>query len=445
MVNYELDLIGRFVSEMKATTKAKEKALILEHYLLNYTHTISRIYKIAFDSNYQTFITSVPKAKEFSYDKDAYDYFVELTNRIINDNERIKRDEWAQLVFLLQQSVSEKIQAILGDIMIKKLTVGAGVSSYNKIAKRLGLDLLFEHKEMKVSNLSDAEINWESGVMVGTKYDGSNGSYKKGIIYSRNGSPIFTKPMEDALEPLIDSGYVICGELYNKESRQSANGIINSCIKMGYDTKLPVEQLSFAVFDVVPIEDYENGHCAIPYEDRIAKADELIAEINHPKIHVVEQTIVHSMSEAYKMYRDIRSDITKIGYEEGIIINNRDAIYEAKRSKYRARIKDKHTADLYVRGWKQHRTNPSMVGSLLVETSDKRISVWVGSGLKDSHMIDFFERRDNLDGIIVEIEYNHIIKGNNESEFTFYLPVFKRERIDKSDVNSFDNLDGKIL
>lgn len=439
-----IQIILDFIHEMNATSGANAKKDILQKHLGGESaDIIELLYKIAFDSRYQTFIAQIPEGLPTT-DICPWNKFVDLSERVLN-GERLKKTDWAEFITLVESHDNKKT---LHEIITKSLTVGAGISTYNKVAQALGREELFEHEEMKVSNLEDATLNYDQGVFCGIKYDGANGSYTEdGLLKSRNGSVIFLSHMEEILSCVLEDGYVICGELYNKESRQSGNGLVNSAITKGYDTKLPIHMLDFAVFDAIPVADYKAGLCLIPYEDRIKTAEELVAKINNPKVHIVEQVIVYSKAEAYAEYRKARENENELGYKEGIILNDKDAPYEAKRSKRRARIKDKHTADVIIKDYKLHSKNDQLIGSVLVETGDGLISTWVGSGFKDTTMKEFFEKKDvNLIGSLIEIEYNHIIKGQDvKTEYSFYLPVFKRERIDKNDASTFDILDGKVL
>lgn len=123
---------------------------------------------------------------------------------------------------------------------------------------------------------------------------------------------------------------------------------------------------------------------------------------------------------------------------EGVIVKNLNANYEIKRSWNWMKLKEERTADVRIIGTCEgHNSKTGTLGGFIVEITheDKLIRANVGSGLSDAQREEYWNRRDEMIGKICEIKFNDIIQAKNSDTYSFFLPIFKCIREDKTDTN----------
>jgi DNA ligase-1 len=100
------------------------------------------------------------------------------------------------------------------------------------------------------------------------------------------------------------------------------------------------------------------------------------------------------------------------------------------------KIKEIKDCDLIVVGWEKGTgRNSHRMGNLILETSDKKLRVSVGTGFSDL-------QRDEkpVIGKIAAIQYNAVINKKNSSTKSLFLPRFIEYREDKTTADSLNDL-----
>lgn len=420
-------------TDLKSTTKKKEKEAILLNSFAEHTSIpfMEMMFKIGFDDNINTFLATTPnftpKDKLFRGEPTENNYAcvrdnIEQVYEKLSNFIRLTKSEWEDFFILVHQHVTEDEFKMISELMTKSLTIGMSAKSYNKILLDK-VDSLHVYECMKVTELQDSNIDYDNA-LVGIKYDGVNSSYVQGDIISRNGRPIYLKHMENILKDV--KTHVLMGELYTG-TRQSSSGLVNSAMKSGYESTRPVHELKLAVFDMITIGEYNNGYSERPFEDRIAQAKQMVEKINNPMVKIVEQIEVTSHAQIIDLYEKSLS-----AGEEGIIINNKNSPYEAKRSKFRARIKEIYPAEMRIVGFNPHSKRDDWIGSLQLESDCGNVKVNTGSGLTEDMMANYFKNFDKHNGSIIEIKYNKVIPNSTKDGYTLFLPVIVKDRFDKN-------------
>lgn len=396
--------------------------------------------------NYNNSNTLVSDSESYFRDK-IYNRLKNKTLKLQHDSNsyRFSKGEWCDVLLELatrchsEDEFNYYIRAITKD-----LKIGASIKIYNKVANKLNLELIPEFECMKVHDISEASINYDSGAFVSTKYDGVNASFIDGQFYSRNGQVIPLLHIENYFnsiknelkaKDIIDiDDFVFCGELVSS-TRQSSSGLVNSAIKMGYETQQPVIDLNFYIFDIVRKDDYVNGNGKDIFRKRLDYIDLCIRYFPLPNDYVkfVEHKLVYSEKEARDIYSELISNNC-----EGIIINDWNGVYEKKRSKKRARIKIETTNEFEIIGYEIHKRKSHWIGSIKVKSACGKIISDVGSGFDEETREHFFNNMKEFLGSIVEIKYNSIIPNNNSEGYTLFLPVFIRHRLDKDVADNFN-------
>ena len=423
-------------TNLKSTTKKKEKETILFDSYCDHTSKsfMEIMFKIGFDDNLNTFLATIPrfdiKQKLFRENPTDNNYacvqeHVGLVYDKLATKIRLTKAEWEDFFMLIYQHLDQSEFDIISELFTKSLTLGMSAKSYNKILGKL-VDKLHVYECMKVKELDESSIDYENA-LVGTKYDGVNSSFVSGDIISRNGRPIYLKHMENILKNVTT--HVLCGELYTG-TRQSSSGLVNSAIKSGYESTRPVHELKLAVFDMITIEEYQNGYSGRPFEERIAQAKQMVEKINNSMVEIVEQIEVTSHAQIIDLYEK-----ALLAGEEGIIINNKNSPYEAKRSKFRARIKEIYPAEMRIVGFNVHSKRDDWIGSFQLESDCGMVKVNTGSGLTEDQSARYFKDFDKINGSIMEIKYNKVIPNSAKDGYTLFLPVIIKERPDKNDTD----------
>nr|DAX81648.1 MAG TPA: THERMOSTABLE DNA LIGASE [Bacteriophage sp.] len=402
----------------------------------------NKMFKVALDPMISTFITKFPKYTDpkSSQSVDKLTFIYNLINEVENQR-RITPTEWAEVTQMLYNLTDDLEYTYLSKIFTKDLTIGLSLSSYNKAAKLTATPEIWEFDTMRVSNIQDAVLDYESGVYVSVKKDGVNATYEPaGLLRSRNGNLIPIPHLEDQLSQ-IKGQYVLFGELVSTD-RQSSSGLCNSAIKLGYDSKLDLTKLQLHVFDAMTADEYNSRNFTTPFKDRMELANHIVTELNQPDVNLIHHELVHSLDEVYQ----INTKLVQSG-EEGVVINSPEAKFEINRSKYRARIKEVLDGDFEIIDVLPHSKHPDWVGSLTVRSSDGLVVTNTGSGLNEipghnKNRIELWQNRDKLIGKIARVKYNKVILNAEANNLSLFIPVLDeiREPEDKSKADSFYEL-----
>jgi ATP-dependent DNA ligase len=154
---------------------------------------------------------------------------------------------------------------------------------------------------------------------------------------------------------------------------------------------------------------------------------------NKHNIQLIPSQVVNTMEEAKEVFRNYVDQ----GYE-GIILKNRGGFWADKRSSDLVKFKEELFADLRVVGYYEGEGKAQgMLGGLSLESEDGVIKVNVGSGFTDEQRKQIWQDK-NLG--IVEIKYNGITEDKKTGQKSLFLPIFIRERLDKSVANTWDEM-----
>lgn len=428
------------------TAGKKDKANLLAECMNEHPKLTEQIFTVLLDKKISTYITEFPAPSAaklgFLAENKSTITLDEVLQHHIDHGKRYNKVRWQEVSDALSQTYNPEQMKWIGQIMTKDLNIGASYNTYNTAAGISDEDIepIIEFKTVKVSNVGDDTIDYSKGAYVGIKKDGANATAHRGFLISRNGNSIPLEHIEDAIEPISDK-YVLMGELVSHDNRQKSNGIVNSAIKKGYEASANVGSLQLHVFDCLTVEDYElllsDGIVPqMPFPERIKMASEVVSDLDESDILIVEQTLVHSYEEALEIYDEVIAN-----GEEGIIINSSTMLFELKRSKQRARIKEIIEADFEIFGFTDHKKKPNWIGSVLVRTRDEIVECGVGSGLNDDQRFEFYENRKELLGKIVKVKYNKVIKDSEkEGKFSLFLPVFNSSDLLRHDKEIADDI-----
>lgn len=441
------DWVPDILTELESDNSRLFKEEILRKNLDN--ETLKRVLQAALDPYTQYYQRKIPKysRKEDQPIKSlnwALSGLKQLTNREYTGNAAIEHLQ--KILSLLTEENAEVIKRVV----TKDLKCGVSIATVNKI---FGKDFIETYPCMLASAFNQKAFKAiKYPALVQTKMDGMRANiiiYQSGIVdvRSRNGKQISLSGHFDEFiknifykSPTLANldtfhGAVLDGELLVLDEndlyildRKTGNGILNKAVK---ETITPEEtaRVRFVCWDMIPLEDFKEGFCKIPYFDRLDVLRERMDHVynfqeNH-LISILETETVGSYADCEEIFNEALAE-----GEEGVIVKNGDSPWEDKRSKYQVKMKAELEADLLVEGVLEGTGKyAGQVGSLVCTTKNGNLKVNVGSGLSDE------QRKKDPDeyiGKIVSVKYNEKIKDKNSEHWSLFLPIFQELRLDKT-------------
>lgn len=437
------------LDEIKATSGRNDKITLLTNLLDEARDITVSLYRIGLDPKINTFVAKFPAPPESDADLgnweniDPFDMVLKVVAYFHDQNvtgKRLTKKEIEKLSYIIHSLLPENGILWMKRALTKDWTLGTAISAFNKAALRSKheIDKIFEFDTVRVSNIAEADVN-PLGSYVSIKKDGVNASVI-GDILSRNGNRIWLKHIEDAIPAHIKDKYKLMGELVSSD-RQSSSGLCNSAIASGYDAGDDVKALQLHVFDAIELDEYHSRKFVTPFKARKELAEQLVAEINHPDIILVEHHEVNSLDEVLAM----NDQAVKEFGEEGVIWNDKDMLFGIHRSTKRARIKEVLDGDFRIVGFKPHAKIPDALGAFIIETSCGQLESSVGTGMTKEQRIEFWSRRDELMDKIIKVYYNKVIKHREKKDMmTLFIPVLNQKeiiRIDKTVADALDQIE----
>tara|TARA_B110000467_G_scaffold43944_1_gene40289 strand:+ start:630 stop:1967 length:1338 start_codon:yes stop_codon:yes gene_type:complete len=350
--------------------------------------------------------------------------------------------------------LNEEDAEVLKRVVTKDLKCGVSIATVNKV---FGKDFIQTYPCMLASAFNQKSFQAiKYPALVQTKMDGMRANILidgegKVEVRSRSGREIDLKGHFDeyimqifyksaVLEDITHfHGAVLDGELVVLADdggildRKTGNGILNKAVK-GTISKEEASRVRLWCWDMIPLADFKDGLCKIPYFDRLAVLNDRMGDVFNVQetpdlVKILPAEMVANYQEAEALFNMALAE-----GEEGVIVKNGDSIWENKRSKYQVKMKAELEADLLVEGVIEGSGRiAGLVGSLSCTTKDGNLKVNVGSGLTDE---DRKKSPDEFIGKIISVKYNEKIKDKNSDTFSLFLPIFQELRLDKSEADN---------
>jgi len=350
------------------------------------------------------------------------------------------------------------------NVIIKNLRLGIDAKTINKVIPNLipTFDVQLAEKYFE-----RPEHVKEKEFAITTKIDGmrcimmkENG---KVSFWSRQGQPIggLVDLEQEAIEKFPDN-IVLDGELIANTS--CLGNIYKETMKLARTKDDEKHGLKMMVFDYLPIEDFKNQKCDIPYNKRrvmlgktfLHKIDgnDFISFVNKTfglnkyignehlyTIHIADFVnsgvytyfnilpILYQGTDTNKIIELLNQQTAK--GEEGVMINICDAPYEFKRTWNLLKVKKMQSLDLQVIGFEEGtNSNKGTLGALLVRYKDDNI-VKVGSGFEKDLRDEIWNNREEWINAIIEVQFFEETENANGGK-SIRFPVFKGKRFDKN-------------
>lgn len=315
------------------------------------------------------------------------------------------------------------------NVLGRDLKIGLNVKSINKVFK----NLIPKPNYMRCAVLSEKtlkKINFPAFIQL--KMDGTyreihvadgqvSGKTRSGEEYF---NPVLFKEMEN-----FPNGFYT-GELtIEGESRFTGNGLINSL-------NPPYEKITFTVWDYLTDEDYLEKS-KTPYYSRFESLSDIIEKHKSNRVKLVPNHEVNSIDEALKYV----SDWMEQGLEGGVL-KDKNNVFKNGTSGTQLKIKLKVDAEMRITGFTDGTIGTKREGKIgaIQFSNDEGTIKGQCSGFSDEELDLFTKNKDNLIGRIISVEFNDIVKSENNDYYALSHPRFIEIRNDKDETDTLEKV-----
>ena len=396
--------------------------------------------------------SELKKLLELTYNRNKYNFNVSK-NCIIKDNPSIlesngsktvdnllsaleilgegttRGNEAHQFVCNHLKHLDKDNKEIFLNVLGRDLKIGLNVKSINKVFK----NLIPKPNYMRCAVLSEKtlkKINFPAFIQL--KMDGTyreihvadgqvSGKTRSGEEYF---NPVLFKEMEN-----FPNGFYT-GELtIEGESRFTGNGLINSL-------NPPYEKITFTVWDYLTDEDYLEKS-KTPYYSRFESLSDIIEKHKSNRVKLVPNHEVNSIDEALKYV----SDWMEQGLEGGVL-KDKNNVFKNGTSGTQLKIKLKVDAEMRITGFTDGTIGTKREGKIgaIQFSNDEGTIKGQCSGFSDEELDLFTKNKDNLIGRIISVEFNDLVKSENNDYYALSHPRFIEIRNDKDETDTLEKV-----
>jgi DNA ligase-1 len=336
-----------------------------------------------------------------------------------------------------EQFDSDEWNVLARRVLIKDLRCGVSEKTINKVVGKteykipvfscqLAQDSTDQPKKLRGIKRLECKLD---GVRVLAVVSGGSC-----VLYSRNGKEFENFPQ--IAEAILDNrkafqwgrgtgGYFvldgeIVGESFQKLMKQAHR-------KSDAETSGMV----YHIFDILPLDAFKEGHWNAQQYKRLEWLESARNQLMETDCLRIMNGLEVDLdtAEGHDIMQRYAEDAVAEGFE-GIMIKAMDAPYECKRSDFWMKWKPTITVDLTIVGFEQGTgRNAGRLGAIIYEGVDngRNIRVNVGTGYSDGDRDEFWAARDQLLGVIGEIEADAVTQ-NQDGTYSLRFPRHKRFR-----------------
>ena len=377
-------------------------------------------------------VKMVPEKKDEKNQHYEWKDFKELANKLI------KRDLTGHaardaILLAMDSSTKKEWNSFYRRVLIKDLRCGVSEKTVNKVAKKFpkyaipifSCPLAHDsaNHEKKMIGKKQIEIKLD-GVRVLTII-----RKNKVEMFSRNGKQFhnFGHIIEE-IENVIKENptpydLVLDGEVMSANFQDLMKQVHR---KDGKQTKDAVLHL----FDLCPLTNFQKGRWETNQAERSLLVKEWVEKHSILLKHVQTldwENVDLDTIDGQKRFVELNKSAVEGGYE-GVMIKDPQAMYECKRTHSWLKAKPFIEVTLKVVSVEEGTgRNKGRLGAILVEGQDDgcKYSLSCGSGFNDIQRDEYWSKRDNLIGQLVEIRADAKTRSQDAETFSLRFPRFK--------------------
>lgn len=324
--------------------------------------------------------------------------------------------------------LNEDEQRAFRAIVRKELGMGIGITAINKqwpgtipeFSCQLAPSAMPALHEIAFPTY--VEPKWD-GVRVIARID-------KGIVtlFSRNGIPFenFEEIEDDLLTIAHGHDVVFDGEILSVHGFPAI--MKRAKAERGKAADI---QCHFAIFDMVPLRDWDAQRCDLILMNRRRLLEDQYGEaIRKAGTLTISRCEIAIDQIEFEKYVEIFRPIAP----EGVMIKDPGGLYTFKRNKAWQKFKPFDSADLMVVNVIEGKGKyAGMMGAIACQGvhDDKYIETEVGSGFTDEQRSHIWRNPSDYLGRTVEIKFQEITKAEKSDHYSLRFPTFTRMRTDK--------------
>lgn len=374
----------------------------------------------------------------------SFEDFVSLTNDLIDRkltgnaaqaalesfSNKVTADEWN---FFYRGILCKDLRAGLSETTVNKVLEKIGGDALDYITKVFTCQLAFNSKEHrdKLTGQAFLEPKYD-GVRILAIYDDVE---KTTTMYTRDGRINENFPFSKNEVMKFASSFG-CGMVFDGEMMSSTFQKLMKQVNRKKD--VDTSDAIFHIFDMVPLNEFRSGKSSKTLLERrelLKELQEKVKEYQLVNVNVLDYPILVDLDtdEGLETLSEFKKSCVSKGFE-GVMIKLVNEFYERKRSKGWLKYKPNMSFDLKIVGVNEGKAGKQfegMLGAFICEgVGDKGefIRVKVGGGFSRDMRKEFWLRREELIGSIVEVETDVITKSDNNEHYSLRFPEFVRFR-----------------
>lgn len=439
---YYLEVIKSFVNELKQSNSGNYKKDVLSKWLSGkdfITETLVLLFHYVYDYDKQYYISSSNIKKhlndkvDFSQYKEENQFYTlwnlldDLSSRKYTGNEAI----YKCIAFMNMHE--EQYKDLILDVIDKDLKIGVSETTINKIKPNLikvynvALANKYDFKKHKLDN------NW----IIERKCDGCrcNVIKKDGIVkcYSRQGKEFTTlNNLINELKDKMPDNTVFDGEIciVDKNGNESFQDIMKLIKRKDYTIENPM----LLCFDMLTLEEFENGKGTTKYTDRVTKLKDWYKQYKVLKT----MSILNYKRFSKEVLKNWEDKVKEYNWE-GLMFR-KDIGYENGRTNNLLKYKKFQDAEYIVKGVEKGiiqeivngiATKIEAVGSLIIEHKGNQVNV--GTGLSLEQRKRWFEHPEEIIGKQITVKFFEEMQDQN-GNWSLRFPVLKYIYNEKRDI-----------
>ncbi|QPK89896.1 ATP-dependent DNA ligase [Bacillus velezensis] len=337
----------------------------------------------------------------------------------------------------IHRTEGEHLQKFIKQLATKSLKIGVSAKTVNDA---YGKNYIPVFEVMLAKNYKEQHEKIKGKFYVTLKLDGNRciAVVDDTVnFFTRRGKPI--EEMNELAEQFksLPSG-VYDGELLIADDGEAHSVELFQATQSTVRKKGEKKGVEFHIFDVLTLSEFQNGRSARTYEQRRNTLDTLIKKYADNTNNIFVLPVMYEGED--KSVIEPKADEVILKGFEGLMVNDANALYEAKRTHTILKVKNKITADLLVVSLDiaEDGQFEGLVHNLNVEYKGNLVGV--GSGLSENERKIYKDDPDLIVGKIVEVHATGESKSEKTGLPSLRHPSYKGIRHDKTvdDINYGD-------